>query len=379
MAHLSHDSSLTEREIIFQGQSVVFLEKLFNALNIDSLSSVESVLSRTPTPLQPVIIEDYHDIGLEQRQRLRDAYYSEAGVAYYVALNSSTPPQANHPLLDIANQLADELHLYFPLTHPLESHPEVISRFGQSDGTVKIYNLVKAGDAAGYREQGETAEMFSLHNDGLGSGGTVETTALYMDSPPLCGGYTFFQNILRLVLDLAKNDLEAFKALFLPDALTQIRPRGKGAIIVKSPVLFLNENGDPQCFFRTSSGEYKVEYRKNSPDLERAIAYLNHYSQPFSYGSYFVHFTARGHGCFIRNQVVAHGRTSFVDKPSPEQGRLLSRKWFMISERDTTYKHIPGMFLLKEYAELFPELFSPDLLEGEWLYDPGSDRNIRVK
>jgi hypothetical protein len=172
--------------------------------------------------------------------------------------------------------------------------------------------------------------------------------------------------------------MEAFNSLFLPDALTQLRPRGKGALKVISPVLFLNESGGVQAAFRTSTGEYQVSWR-DLPALNRAMKFLNHRAEPFSLGSFFIHLAGQGHGCFIRNQVTAHGRTPFLDGPLPSQQRVLSRKWFMVSERDSVYKHVPGMFILPRFRDLIPELFRPELLEGEWLYDSAEDTNVRVK
>lgn len=372
------DRSFHERSELFAEQRDLFIEKVLNLFEIKSLSSLTPISSRNPHPLQPHLIGDYHNITLEQRRSLREDYFSEMGVAYYLVLNphEETAP-TKHPIFEIADQLRDDLNLHNPLSHPLEGHDEAVARFGPQDGTVKVYNLPKTNES--YREQGETAELFSLHTDGLGSGGTVQTTALYMDSPSFAGGYTFFQNILLLSLELARDDPEAFRSLFLPDALTQIRPRGKGALKVTGPVLFLNETANPQASFRTSSGEYLVEWRRDFPALDRAMGFLNQYAEPFSRGSSFVHFTARGHGCFIRNQVVAHGRTAFVDGPIATQKRLLSRKWFMVSERDAIYKHIPGLFILKEYAELIPELFAPRFLVGEWSYDSSNDANTRIR
>jgi hypothetical protein len=371
-----HDIPLAERERRFVEQNEIFVEKVLKDYALSDPGSWQLLTSRKPLPIQPVLLNDYRNLTSEERQQIREAYFSVQGVAYYIALNPSQP-STKHPLLEIANQLKDDLNLHYPLTHPLEGHPDTLSRFGPADETVKIYDLIKKD--RGYREQGETADMFSMHSYGLGSGGTVHTTALYMDSAPLSGGYTFFQNIPVLALELAKHDIDAFKSLFLPDALTQIRPRGKGALKVVSPVLFLNEKGDAQTFFRTSTGEYQIKWRRDLPALERAMAFLNRHAEPFSLGSSFVHLTERGHGCFIRNQVIAHGRTAFVDGPLPSQKRVLSRKWFMVSERDATYKHVPGMFILKRYADLIPELFSPEFLEGEWLYDSVGDKNLRIK
>src|SRR5205807_610199 len=105
-------------------------------------------------------------------------------------------------------------------------------------------------ESEGYREQGETAEAFFLHHDGLGSAGAVELVALFADSAPLCGGFTYFFNVCRVALDLARIDYDAFVSLFLPDAMSVTRPRGKGAIRVTSPVLYLNETSSPQSAFR---------------------------------------------------------------------------------------------------------------------------------
>jgi len=143
-----------------------------------------------------VFLRDYGNISSEEQRQISEDYFSDRGVAYFIALNpNERNASSSHPLFQITDQLKDALQLHYPLQHPLEGHPESVSRFGPSDGTVKIYDLAKKD--SGYREQGETAEMFSLHTDGLGSGGTVQTTVLYMDSPPLSGGGTHFSRIFR--------------------------------------------------------------------------------------------------------------------------------------------------------------------------------------
>jgi hypothetical protein len=373
-----NDLPRSERDRLFAEQSDAFIQKMLDASGKSDLNSIVIPSSQKPFPLQPLIIRDYRAISSAEKHEIQKDYFSDRGVAYFIVLNPNEKAvPSEHPILQIANQLKEDLNLNYPLDHPLEGHHDAVERFGPPDGTVKIYDLVKKTE--GYREQGETSEMFSLHSDGLGSGGTVQTTALYMDSPPLTGGYTFFQNIPLLALKLARDDSDAFKSLFLPDAVTQIRPRGKGALKVICPVLFLNERGDPQAFFRTSSGEYQVKFRDDVPALKRAIAFLNELAEPFSPGSCFVHMTEKGHGVLIRNQVVAHGRTSFVDGSQPTQKRLLSRKWFMVSKRDATYKHVPGMFIFKDFGDLIPEQFGPELLEGEWVYDSEKDKNVRLR
>jgi len=259
----------------------------------------------------------------------------------------------------------------------MEGHREAISRFGPADGTLKIYDLDTKDARFGYREQAETSEMFSAHNDGLGYAGAVEAVAFYMDSSPLWGGYTYFQNLIRLAIDLMRIDEEAFRALFLPNAITAIRPTGKGAIKVTSPALFLNPFRRPQCFYRVSTGEYQITWRDDSPALYRARRFLDGHTHPFAPGSAFVNFTAPGHCCFVRNEAVVHGRTPFLDLATLGRRRVLARKWFMRDPKDAVYKHVPGMEICEEYAVLYPEFFGADRLVGEWNYDPLSDQNIR--
>jgi hypothetical protein len=274
----------------------------------------------------------------------------------------------------LARQLSALINLSFPLRHPLEYHPETLARFGACDGTVKVYNLEKAGD--GYREQGETSGMFDMHHDGLGSSGTVENIVLYMDSAPLWGGMTYFQNMMLLAFELRDKDVKAFESLFLPDALTISRPRGKGSIKVITPVLYMNECGKPQSAFRRPSGEYIIKWRRD-PALLRARDFLEIRTVPFAAGSMFVNFTGRGHGCVIRNDLLAHGRTDFLDDSERGRVRVLSRKWFMRSREHAEYRHVPGTLILPQYAVLYPDLFGEEVTTGEWLYSLSDDRNFK--
>jgi hypothetical protein len=360
----------------FISQNEQFIRACLFPTKFKELDSLPSILDRPPIPLDPVVIHDFHALSDTEKTCISDQFQSEFGVSYFVVLNCDEPSICGHPLIEIAQQLTNELHLAHSLVHPLEEHADATARFGR-DGTLKVYEVLKES-SAGYREQGETSELFSMHHDGLGSGGTVFTVGLYMDQPPLSGGYTYFQNICRLSLELARNDRDAFNDLFLPDALTVIRPRGKGALRVTSPVLYLNEDNRPQSAFRTPSGEYQILWRSDRPALLRAADFLNKSAEPFAKASTFVHLMAKGHGCFIRNEVIGHGRTPFFNAPGRIE-RVLARKWFMRHARDAVYKHVPGLFVAKEFASLYPEYFGPGVLEGEWRYDQQQGMNIRVK
>jgi hypothetical protein len=369
---------LDDRERKFASQSEEFVAAALNEFAIGrDPAALPRIAERLAFPLQPILIEDFRAVSPDHRRAIAEAYHGENGVAYCIILNPTDQPTSSHPLLDLADTLAGDLPLNYPLTHPMEGHPEAVSRFGPADGTLKIYDLDTKDARFGYREQAETSEMFSAHNDGLGYAGAVEAVAFFMDSAPLWGGYTYFQNLIRLAIDLMRSDDEAFRALFLPDAITAIRPRGKGAIKVTSPVLFLNNQRRPQCFYRVSTGEYQIAWRNDSASLERARRFLDQHTHPFAPGSSFVHLTAAGHCCFIRNEAVVHGRTPFLDVASLGLRRVLARKWFMRDPKDAVYKHVPGMEICREYAVLYPELFGDDRLLGEWNYDATSDRDIR--
>ncbi|MCS3687527.1 hypothetical protein ABIF07_005445 [Bradyrhizobium elkanii] len=370
-------SNLLERERAFQAQKDRFVTRALELLGYPSLGHVPDVRQRKPVALLPVLIGDYRKMTEQELDQLARAYSGELGIAHFLILNPDDQSDSRHPLLALANQLSDRLPLKYPVDHPMEGHPEAVSRFGSADGTLKIYDLETKDGSNGYREQAETSEMFDAHNDGLGYAGAVEAFMLYADSVPLAGGYTYFQNVVLLSLLLAREDPEAFESLFLPDAITALRPRGKGAIRVSTPVLFLNEQENPQAFLRLPTGEYQISWRKGNSALDRAAKLLNSHAEPFSPGSSFIHMDRKGAGCISRNHWVVHGRTPFIDGAQPSDHRVLARKWFMCAPQHAHYKHVPGMHIHHDYASLFPERFGPELLDGDWHYDPETNENVR--
>lgn len=362
-------------EAEFIQQAAPFVDHCLRDYGAHSLSELDSILHRPPIPIAPIVLKDYRALTVEEKSGLISAYQSETGVAYFIAINADAPSRATHSLFDITAQLADDLALHFPLVHPQEGHPESVRRFGPPDHTVKIYDLPGRGAEKGYREQAETSELFAMHHDGLGSGGTVQTAVLYCDECPLWGGLTCFTNILRLGLELARDDFEAFQTLFLPDALTIIRPRGKGAIKVVTPALFMNTQHRPQSFVRVASGEYQVSWRHDLDACRRAQAFMEQHLRPLAPSSSFINMSAKGHGCLIRNQAVAHSRTTFIDHLDSGKVRLLSRKWYMSAQEHGVYKHVPGMFVDSPWGQLVPQRFGSEVLWGEWRYDRDTDEN----
>jgi Taurine catabolism dioxygenase TauD, TfdA family len=373
------EHALETKEAAFQEQKSIFLDQALKLLGYSSIDEAPDVRLRKPIALRPTIIENYRKLTKDELSEIVAAYLGELGVSHFLVSNPDDKGKFSHPMIEIADQLADRLPMKYPVDHPMEGHREAVTRFGPPDGTLKIYDLETRDGTQGYREQAETAEMFDAHNDGLGYAGAVEVFMLYADSAPLSGGYTYFQNVVSLALILAREDPDAFSSLFLPDAITALRPRGKGAIEVSTPVLFVNEQRQPQVFFRVQTGEYQIRWRHNNAALDRASRFLNLYAEPFSQGSTFIHLDRRGAGCIARNHWIVHGRTPFVDGRNDLNKRVLARKWFMCAEHHAHYKHVPGMHILDEFASIFPERFGPDRLEGDWNYDQSSGKNARKR
>lgn len=363
---------------LFMDYADEFLELVLRERRQPNIHLLREVTTRSPFPIPPVLIKDYRALTVQEKVDISKCYQS-LGVTHFVACNALEHSDESHPLHIIAAQLSESLQLQHPLRHPLEGHPEAVKRFGPDDATVKIYDLPKQVGGSGYREVAETSDSFEVHLDGLGSGGTVDSVFLYMDQAPLFGGFTFFYDLLALGIALSCDDMEAFRHLFLPDAFTAVRPRGKGAIKVVTPVFYIDEAGLPHVFFRKDSGEYRMSWREGCAPLERARKFLEQYTKPFANGSYFVPFTRKGCACISRNRDIAHGRIGFIDGEEPCQRRLLSRKWFMTSAKHAIYKHVPGIAVRSDVASLSADRFGEPQLEGEWLYNAAEDRNIRLK
>lgn len=365
-------AGLSDLDHAFMAASTTFRAAVDAAYG-EPLDELRASLAAPSRPATPTFLEDAAALTDMARAAIVDDFYGPSGVAEFVASQASGRP---HPLLALAAQLAGELPTAHPVDHPMEAHHEARARFGDPDGTLKIYDLPVDPSSSRYREQAETNEAFDAHNDGLGYAGVIAASALWTDSPPLWGGYTHFANVVRASALLAEDDPEAFRSLFLPDAITCLRPRGKGAIRVTSPVLFLGATGQPQVFLRIASGEYQVSWRRGVPALDRARAFCERLVGPFAPGSIFVHFMAPGEGVLIRNQHVVHGRTPFVDGPGRQ--RVLARKWYVENPLDAEYRHVPGMALQAEWANLLPERFGPGATSGEWNYVPDLDDNVRI-
>jgi hypothetical protein len=373
---------LTSNELSFIEQREIFLESAIRRVP-NAPAGLAEVLARPPAPTNPLIVDRLDLVTDAQYQTVSDELYAGSGIAHIIPEHFSlATSRRRHPLLALAHQLQQRTDIGYPIPYPSENHPEAAALFGPPDGTVKIY-VPPSPDKQRPREHGE---MFGAHTDGLGYAGLVYTIIFCLDSPPLSGGFTYFQNLLSVAVALAKDDPEAFASLFLPDAITVVVPAGNGAIKVQAPVFYLGRDGKPQVFFRTSSLVRPASSKKTEEiavtwrDLEalsRAQRLLEDLARPFAPSSRFVQLMRPGETIIINNRHVVHGRTPYVD-PGSGTGRVLSRKWFAPTQQDAVHRHAPSVEVDARFARLFPDAFSTDRLRGDWHYDPEHDENILV-
>lgn len=353
----------------------LFMEAIEKERGSEFLKTTFEMMPHT-APIEPVVVNDHaENMSVVERNRIIQDYHNN-GYVYVISLNHDK--KSEHPIFGLVDNLKEDLKLYYPYSHPAEGHPEAVRRFGEDDKTFKIYDLPDNYTKNSFREIAETHESFDVHLDGLGTGGTVQTLFLYADSTPVFGGYGFIYDIFSIAIAIYNKDPEAFQSLFQPDAITSIRPRGKGAIKIVSPVLYIDVNNEPRAFYRKDSGEYKTEWCVKNPALTRAREYLSKYTESFCPASKFAPYTKNSF-LIIRNRDIAHARTSFIDGKQAHERRLISGKWYMINEDYQALRHIPGTAAASFYQEDIGDQFSDEYLEGFWLYDQDSDVNVRVK
>jgi len=363
---------LTKKENLFISQSKLFLEKALIDFNLSNIDELTAEIESESIPLEPVIINNYKSLSTSEINHLKKNFATNNGITYFYVKNNVNINSEKHPIIVISEQLKSELQLQNPISYPYDYDRDTISKFGKPDGTTKIYESSTKLDSLAL-----TSKTMSPHQDGMGMGGLISRVAFYCDSPPLIGGITFFQNIIKVGLHLYKSDEEAFYSLFLPNAISFTRKNKRKGIKITGPIFYLNEQGQPTFNLKCKDALHNVEYRNFQP-LFRAIEFLHRYSKPFSNGSQFIQFTNEGLGCIVDNLQNIHGRTSFINDAEKDKIRVLSRKWFCRNVSINKYQYFPGLYIQKKYADLYPEYFGQKYLSGEWQYNKVLDKNEPV-
>lgn len=365
-----------DNHLSFVAQAEEFLAKAKAAYpDFADITTAEFFHTCPAAPL-PTQLGSVDTLTAAEANELKERFERDGIAPFDYVAHDGLQAGKRHPIIRLASTLPDVFRAKYPIDHPMEQHQEARKRFGEPDGTLKFYNLPLPTGIDKYREQAETDEMFDAHNDGLGYGGLIVTSIIMLDSAPRSGGFTYFANLVRSAIALGNSDYEAFRQLFLPDAISALRPRGKGAIQVTSPVLYLNDEEEPQIFYRRATGEYSVIWRSDQPALQRAQAFLERCTEPFGPGSLFVDLQKPGQGVIVNNRHMVHGRTAFVD--TGDWKRVLARKWYVPTSSDADYRHVPGMNVSKKYAQFAPDISRNEYRTGEWTYDEQTCKNTRV-
>jgi hypothetical protein len=324
---------------------------------------------RSPKHLDPCTIVDYHALTKSEIQKLQQQFFSEDGVTFFAVQNPEDPPSAQHPLHDLAQQLKAPLQLHFSIDRPEEASPAVIKRYGRSDGTFKIYDT-----GAPFGVLSNQAAV--MHQDGGGNCGDIAAVAIYADNVAEKHCDNYFANLALIALELALEDPAAFTALFLPDALTVVTT-GKRKLKISAPIMSLYAEQEPHAFFRREDNDHLVTWRDDCPELRRARAFFDEYTQPLSPGSTVLRMNSVGMGFINRNRLTIHGRSSFEDELETGRARRLSKKWFGTIPESKTLRCAPGIRIAKGFSGLYHNACSADSLTGNWEYDVSSDCNVR--
>lgn len=198
MTPLSTRAGVTERESQFTAQSEVFLASVRSRFP-DAPRSYAEALAVNARPVEPIVVGDLLALTQAEATHVSRKLQQSSGVIHVVPHRFNLPAGGSrHPMLALARQLNGSGAFQYPVDHPMEGHPEAVLRFGAPDGTLKLYNLPIPEDADKYREVGETNQMFDSHNDGLGYAGLIRYVIMTVDHAPVAGGYTYFQNLVRL-------------------------------------------------------------------------------------------------------------------------------------------------------------------------------------
>lgn len=331
----------------------------------------DTAFPRAPSYTQvvnPVILHDPRTLNASERDGLVTQYL-EYGFAHFVCEGVD-----DLTIAPFTSALDTALQAIFPeyesIDHPKQEH----------NPSNKHVGVLVRGQAGANKMGPANRDNFALHQDGLGSAGGVDLVSLVMLAPPLAGGFSLFQNILQVALDLSYLDWEAFQQLFLPTALTIIRPTGPRALSVTGPVLYLDAMGRPRVnFVGVGPSSTSVDYRVAWPDCDksrRALEYLLTFSVPFAPHSHVCHLDRTGSGVLINNAAMIHGRTAFRD--GRETSRVVARKWFTGNSRLSQYRHAPGLDIKPDLAALRPDLFGPEFCSGEWRFSERERRNVRL-
>jgi hypothetical protein len=218
-----------------------------------------------------------------------------------------------HPMVRALRNANDVLALGQEVEHPLEHDDRDQERRYSSVVTVRA--VPSAGIAL-------STGRLPLHQDGVGTEGSVRFIAMCLDRGPVSGGGQFYANLLAHGLLLAYRNWHRFVDATQADALTVTRFSGSQAASVTGPMFYVDETGMAAAHFRANGGEY--EARPNP----RVAAWFEEFSRSLAQSAE-SEAVSPGDCLVVDNLSVAHARSAFTE--SDATPRRLSRKWYAIA------------------------------------------------
>ena len=244
-----------------------------------------------------------------------------------------------HPMVLALRRANGVLELGDEIEHPLEYDDR--DHDSHFSSVVGVRAVRSAGVAL-------SSDRLPLHQDGLGTSGSVRYVAMCLDRQPATGGDQAYVNILARGIQLAHRNWKQFIDATRLDAITIVRSSGSQRIGVKGPMFYVDEAGIPAVHFRVAGGEYTVQpstrvapwFDEFVTGAERSVT-----TEQFTPGDCVV----------VDNLSVVHSRTAFVDSHSTQ--RRLSRKWFAI---DSARKQLRN----ETSFRLAPQIYGPTARQG---------------
>lgn len=217
-----------------------------------------------------------------------------------------------HPMIRALRAAEGLLRLGQEIEHPLERDPRDVTQ--PFEGVMTVRTVPQSGIAL-------SSDAMPLHQDGLGSAGSIRFVAMCLDSGPSTGGTQLYSNVLAHGLALAHENWERFVEATRVDALTVTRHTGKQHASVTGPLFYLDESGLPAAHFRGVGGEYAIT---PNPDVAR---WFGGFADRLAESAQ-VEQLEPGDGIVVDNLAMAHARDAFAE--SDGAVRRLSRKWYAI-------------------------------------------------
>jgi hypothetical protein len=268
----------------------------------------------------PVAVRNPYSLSAEEIASISEQFHGRFGSVVFDC-GPLTATAQQHPLVAMGEQLRRAMPCRWPIANAAEA----------PDGTAKIFDVGRNGTTP------NSNRLLAPHQDGLQLGGAIAVAGLWTDSAPQRAAATYVQNMLPLIVDLWRTDLEAFDTLSRRDAITITRRRDKAQTV--SPIVFVRDSR-PRVLFRAPGEEYDVHpssRHRNSP-AARAFEFLVEYTRFGARGSTFTYFDRPGRGIFMNNHICVHGRTAYADGGNPNETRVLAGKWWALEEK---YNQLP--------------------------------------